>query len=850
MNHENGSGQGDVERLRQVTHKPEVWLRVPPRHRYFTGRSELLERLREGLAATITAVVPHTLHGLGGVGKTQLAVEYVYRYQHLYDLIAWIPAEQPALIGSSVANLAPRLGMPSSDITGVEEALAAVLEALRIGSPYDRWLLVFDNADTPESLMPFVPTDGPGDVLITSRNGEWSTVYDTLTVDVFEREESAQFLRQWLRKLAEKDADSLAEALGDLPLALEQAAALLVQTGMPVPKYLELLEEQTGPLFEENLPSAYPLPVTATWAISVSQLSEELPEAVEVLRLCAFFGPEPIPRDVLSEGYRALDPPYREILQDPLLLARAIRGLGWYALARLDDDGPSLNVHRLVQAVVRYELDEQDRRRLRHNVQLLLAEVTPRDPDNAASWPRFAELLPHIGPAGVVASTDPKICFLTRSIVRYLYRSGNYPAAVSMARQALKNWSEDPNIEQADLSAIKRHLGISLREVGNFREAFELNEQALEEAIAEFGPDHDEPLRIMNSHGADYRTSGDFLVALEFDRASVSRHLQVLGENDIRTCRAQHNLAVDLALTGHFDEAMVLNQRVYQAMRDIHHSANHPELLGSLRNMCWVIRLRGDYREARELGQELLTSHHQVFGPDHHSTLKAAKDLAIAMRLAEGGTQGVVEDAENVLRRYQRILGEGHTDSLGAAVAFENALRESGRVAEATQMAERTLEMHSRVYGPDHPFTLGCQGNLALLRRLAGQPERARELHEDALTKLRTALGPDHYYALTCAIGLAGDLAALGRRAEAAELGRQTLSGLRGAELGEDHPATLACAFDLSLDLAALGEDDEARALNAETLERYRRTQGPDYQGLQRTGAGERLDVDFDPPPF
>src|SRR5262245_13357319 len=226
---------------------PEVWGKIPPRNKNFTGREKLLEKLRSGMTAgnvgQVTVVLPqafpHALHGLGGVGKTQMAVEYAYRYGNEYDLVWWISADQRVLIRSSLALLAPYLDLPSAAAIGVEDVANAVLDALRRGKPYDRWLLIFDNADEPEDIRDVI-SDGPVHVLITSRNHRWEDVVEAVPVDVFTREESIAFLNKRVRKaIAPGDADRLAEQLGDLPLALEQAGALQAETGMSAVEYIE-----------------------------------------------------------------------------------------------------------------------------------------------------------------------------------------------------------------------------------------------------------------------------------------------------------------------------------------------------------------------------------------------------------------------------------------------------------------------------------------------------------------------------------------------------------------------------------------------------------------------------------
>src|ERR1700761_7890139 len=233
---------------------PAVWGNVPKRNRNFTGRGGILERLRPGAADRITAVLPQedqedhkdrlsrAVLGLGGVGKTTIAIEYAPLYSGDYDLVWWIPADQLSSVRASLADLASKLHLDSPPASGMDGAIRVVLNALRRGEPYKRWLLIFDNADEPDKVEEFIPR-GPGDVLITSRNQGWKSYINTVPMDVFTRPESTEFLlKRAPRGLSEADAERLAEKLGDLPLALEQAGALLSETGMPADEYLRLID--------------------------------------------------------------------------------------------------------------------------------------------------------------------------------------------------------------------------------------------------------------------------------------------------------------------------------------------------------------------------------------------------------------------------------------------------------------------------------------------------------------------------------------------------------------------------------------------------------------------------------
>lgn len=834
--------------MTEMRRRPHVWGRVPPRNKDFTGREELLEQLRSGVSGGVTAVLPTALHGLGGVGKTQIAAEYAHRYKSDYDVVWWVPSDQPLLIASSIARLAPYLSLPKANEIGVADAAEAVIEALRKGEPYERWLLIFDNAHAPESIMEFVP-DGPGGVLITSRNFAWNGVVETLTVDVFSRAESRQFLDRRVPGIVGSEADALAEALGDLPLALDQAGALQSETGMPVTEYLALLRNQTGKLLAEGRPMEYDVPLTATWALSVATLREEQPDAVELLHLLAFFGADPIPRDVLSTSRGTVEPPLSDILDDPLRFSRAVGALGRYALVQIDREHQTLLVHRLVQALLREDVSDSDRDRFRHNVRRLLAEAVPSEPDDTATWPAFARLMPHLGPAEIAQSADPAVRPLLHDVVRYLYQSGNAPGALALARECVEAWQADPTPNPRDLCTMKRHLSISLRFVGRYREAFEVGSQALAEAERDLGPDDEETLRLTNNHCTDLRAMGLFADSFALSSAAVERHRAAFGEMDERTLRMRTSLALDLTLTSRYEEAEGLLKHVYSALRDLYGTPNHPTAQIVMNNLVRVIRLRGDYAEARELGEDVYAVGVATLGADHPTTLRAAGDLAIAMRKAEGGSEEVVAYVEDLVQRYRRLMGDQHPDKLAAEMALINAYREARRVEAAVPVAELVTLAYGKINGPDHPYTHGCRGNLALLMRLLGEHERARELHELSARRLSELLGPAHHYTLTAMLGLIADLSALGRWDEAVSAGEETLQHLRQL-LGPDHPMVLGCMANLALDLTRLGKEEAARQLRDKALGRLQRRLGAGHASVLAITNGERLDFDFDPPPI
>lgn len=824
---------------------PSIWGRVPLRNVNFTGRENVLDDIHTSVySGTNNPVLLCALYGTAGIGKTQVAAEYAHRYKNEYDVVWWIPADQVNLVGSSIAGLAQHLNLG----VGLSEDLAApsVLDALRRGEPYARWLLIFDNADEPELYLSFL-LDGPGHTIITSRNPAWGAHVQTVNVDVFSRAESLKFLSRRVPGIREKESNDLAEALGDLPLALEQAGALQSDAAMPVSDYLTAFKKNANRLLQRPKPAEYPVPVTAAWSVSITKLKDSVPSAVALLRLCAYFGPDPIPRNALSDGRGAARPELDRILSDPLALNEAITGLSSYSLATVNTYSRTLQVHRVVQALVRASLTPEESLQFRQDAHLLMAKAALGNPDDRSTWPRYHELAPHFMPAGIASSHLSEVRHLLRCTVRYHYLVGNYNASLELGQLALAEWAADPDTEPRTIIGLKRHVANTLRALGCYKQAFELNSEAISEAIEKLGSENPDTLRLINSHGADLRGSGDFSGAYSLDEDSVRRHQAVFGNEDRLTLRALNNFALDVELAGDYAGARKIHDDVYRTAGSIYPS-DHPSILITLTNLARVVRLSGKYLEAQSMSEDTYAQCSNALGDSHPISLHAMMELVIARRRALGGADAAVAAARELLDQYRSLHNDHHPGTLGAYIALANVLREAGVLDEAIELQERALAAFPDVYGAAHPFTYASAGNLALLRRLNDENDPALAKHHEALAGLEASLGPKHWLTLTCEVGLASDLAAVGDASAAVERGVAALAGLQEA-LGPSQPITLACAMNLAVDMTSIGQRDEADNLRSDAKQRYSETLGLDHYIVQAALAGQRLDCDFDPSP-
>jgi tetratricopeptide (TPR) repeat protein len=502
----------EIEKQIQERLKQKKGMHIPyHRNANFTGRDTLLTDLQAALQSGDKVALTHikALTGLGGIGKTQLALEYSYRYQDDYDIVWWLRSELPSMLLDDYALMATSLKLPGGDNGDpnlMAEAARSFLET------QSRWMLVFDNAQNPEDLMPHLPRGGGGHVIITSRNPNWGNLARSMVVSKFERSESIEFLLKRTCQEDRKAAGDLAEALGDLPLALEQAGAYMETTAKPLDEYLKAFLERKLEVLAKGKPSDYPQTVATTWDISFQAVQEGYPVARELLRLFSYLAPDDIPLGYLIKGSGHLPDKVASVLRDEDGRDEALAALRCYSL--ISKNGDRISVHRIVQAVTRDNLGLQEQKAWAGVAVKLLNDQFPEDHiDNVQSWAECSILLPHaLATAGHAEELGVELEATGRLLnecTLYLQTRGEFTEARKCSERALKIGEQVYGKDHPNVAINVNNLGNVLQDLGELAEARKCFERALKIGEQVYGKDHPQVAIYVNNLGSVLRDLGD-----------------------------------------------------------------------------------------------------------------------------------------------------------------------------------------------------------------------------------------------------------------------------------------------------------------------------------------------------
>ena len=738
-------GQVHLPEQRATAGQP---VRLAPRPPVLAGREALLAALDARLAAG-DGPAPRTvvLCGLGGAGKTSVAVEYAY-HQLAEVGVAWqFPAEDATVLAAGFGGLAAQLG--ARGLADSRDPVASVHAVLaRFAAP---WLLIFDNVTDMASVGAFVPPAGPGRVLITSQNPNWPG--PVLDVPVLGPDVAAGFLVSRTGDPDRQAARELAGLVGGLPLALEQAAAYLQAVGGTLAGYLALFRQRRAGLLARGEPAGYSKTVASTWALAFERLQQAEPGAVGLLRLLAFCAAEAVPLDLLLQPRPGLagrlgdqvGPLVAPLIEDPLAAGDAIGALRRYSLVTPAGDG-AVSVHRLVQAVTADQMPADLAGRWRQAAAALVEAALPAEPWMSGTWPVYAMLLPH-------------------------------------AQAALPDDSDG-------MARLATYLGSS----GSYATARDLQRRILDARETVLGPQHPDTLAVRHEFGRWTGEAGGLAAARDLFAGLLPVRERVLGPQHPGTLATRHELALYTGMAGDIAAARDLFAGLLPVREQVL-GPQHPDILATRHELAHLIGEAGDLAAARDLFAGLLPVREQVSGAQDPWTLAARHELG--RWTGQAGDPAAARDLFARLLPDMQVLGAQHPDTLNARHELALWTGEAGDPAAARDLFAGLLPVREQVLGPQHPYTLTARYELGRWTGEAGDPAAARDLFAGLLPALEQVLGPQHPYTLNARANLArwtgeaGDPAAV----------RGLFAGLLPAfdqVLGPQHPHTLAARATLA----------------------------------------------------
>jgi tetratricopeptide (TPR) repeat protein len=631
----------------------EVIENVPyARNPYFTGRENVLHDLHEALSRdSATALTQgYAISGLGGIGKTQTAVEYTYRYRSEYHFIFWTRADTEVALQAGCVEMAKLLDLPEKDATNPADTVQAVRHWLEHTG---EWLLIFDNADTPEMLKVYYPRTPRGHILLTSRAQLFDTlgIARPLALETMQPDEALSFLytrtaRAQSDPAEKRAAEHLAAELGYLPLALEQAAAYITAKTARFQDYLASYLKQRLALLNEAQPKTgeYPASVAKTWALNFQEVEKD-PVAADILRVSAFLSPDAIPLELLTDGASQLGPVLVGALataEDPLALNKALEPLTRYSLIRRDVDAQTYSIHRMVQEVVKDQVGVKRQAQWAERVVRAVEQSFPEV--NHLTWTRCERSIPHVLLCAAQMDhwnmTFPEARALLYQAGYYFYQRGQFWEAEPLWKNALAMCEQVLGPEDPDTLGYLNNLAELYRNQGKYEQAEPLYQRALETRERVLGPEHPDTLSSLNNLAGLYWNQGQYELAEPLIQRALETRERVLGPEHPDTARTLYNLANLYHVQGKDEQAEPLYQRAL-AIDEKVYGQDHPEVATDLNSLALLYADQGKDEQAEPLYQRALAIREQVFGSDHPLTTQVRENYAKLLEKMKQKTNAV-----------------------------------------------------------------------------------------------------------------------------------------------------------------------------------------------------------------
>ncbi len=755
---------------------------------------------------------PVVVCGMRGVGKSQLAAAYARECEKAgWSLVAWMDASSREALVAGLAELAVEMGI--DDGKGDPDA-AACRCVNRLNSGEGDRLIVFDNVEDFDDLTGLVPHGQGLRVLVTTTVASpGDSAGHLIAVGTFTRPQSVDFIRE-RTGLEEAGAARLAEALGDLPVALAQAAATIKLNGYAtIDEYLaDLRKYRLEEVVDRASGEAYPSAVHAALRMACTSVLDLLAEedhargeegparagaASVQLAALALLAPSGVPRPWL----------HRVGNSEPIA-RQAVGALVGHSVCALSEDGRYVRIHGLQGRVLRedymrqpevfadlesavvdllkgIDMDKADTDDVQRTDALDMADhlrAIAEQQGQAHHSPHEA----HIDLSSVVDIVNNTIYFLTNM---------GRPQTALTLEDAVDMLTDALGPDHPHTLTARSYLADAHQQAGHVSTAIAMLEDVLADHTRILGPDHPDTLTARNNIAGAHQEAGHVSTAIDMFEALLTDRTRVLGPDHPGTLAARGNLALAHQQAGHISTAIDMYEALLTDCTRLL-GPDHPDILIARNNLAYAHREAGHLSTAIDMYEALLTDRTRVLGPDHPDTLATRNNLALAHQAA-GNVSTAIDMYEALLTDCTRLLGPDHPHTLATRSNLADAHRQAGHLSTAIDMFEDVLPDKTRILGPDHPHTLGTRNNLAFAHQDAGNVSTAIALHQALLPDMTRILGPDHPHTLATRGNLANAHRQAGHLSTAIDMHQALLPDMARV-LGPDHPDTLIARSNLA----------------------------------------------------
>ncbi|KAK4680131.1 hypothetical protein QC764_0041900 [Podospora pseudoanserina] len=817
------------------------WIVPFGRNKEFIGREKIFQDLlgRIHPSADKDDCQRTAIEGLGGVGKTQVALEVAFRVsnEHPNCSVFWVPAVDITSFENAYRAIGQQLTVPGID--EVKADVKALVKTALSCESTGSWLLIIDNADdrklllSDTALTDYLPFSRKGSILFTTRNHEVAVKLvghksHIISVEEMSRDEAFKLLQKGLKGDQMRDTAStiaLLEFLTNLPLAIQQASAYIAEKQISTTQYLGLCKSSDEDMIEllsrdfedRHRYQGIQNPVATTWLISFRHISDHDPLAADYLRFMCFLAGKDIPQSLLPPAGR-------------LRTVDAIGTLKAYAFISQRKEPDTYDIHRLVQiSMLRWLAQKGERKEWTAKVLQRLNNVFPSpDHGNREVWMSYLPHTQYVLELRERVDDEEAPTGLLSKVGQSFYNLGKYKEAEQMHRQTLQLREKVLGKEHPDTLTSMSNLASVLVSQGKYEEADQMNRQTLQLQEKVLGKEHPNTLTSRNNLAHVLKSQGKYEEAEQMLRQTLQLQDKMLGKEHPNTFGSMNNLANVLKSQGKYEEAEQMYRQTLQLCEKVL-GKEHPNTLTSKNNLANVLNIQGKYEEAEQIHRQTLQLREKVLGKEHPDTLTSMSNLACVLV-----SQGKYEEADQMNRQTlqlrKKVLGKEHPNTLSSINNLANILNIQGKYEEAEQMSRQTLQLCEKVLGKEHPNTFGSRNNLTSILGSQGKYEEAEQMSRQTLQLREKVLGKEHPNTLGSMNNLANVLNIQGKYKEAEQMSRQTLQ-LCEKVLGKEHPDTLTSMSNLACVLVSQGKYEEADQMNRQTLQLREKVLGKEHPG-------------------